>query len=726
MQFLERAEAIIKANSYFKVFPLGAMSKLPAIKNYAQEATRDPAKLAYWNKKFPDGNVGIPTDELLVVDSDNKGTKKGRDEILRLDSEGKHLPETFEQLTPTNGNHFFYHPDSPVRQGVDVLGRGLDIRAKGGYVVGFGSKLPNGIYSAIPRPIRSAPEWLVDECKRAREAAPPATPEQLALIEPARAIERAIRYLLTEAPIATSGENGDQCTFAVAAKLKDIGCDAGTAAFLLLEHWNDRCIPPWTPEDIDHKVANAFKYGKNPAGIDAPEIQFASVTSEPKPPDEIDKLNKDHAYIAGNSGFVIHETKNEKDKPFVEVIDLTTFHTNEAAKTYGEGKNIQPLTRAWIKSPRRRTYQKLVFSPERKVPDNFYNLWKGFTVTPLDVAPTPRAEKAFQAFMSHVKENICCGSEELTTWLLAYFGHMIQKPWELPLVSIALRGKKGVGKNAFIDRLGYFLGASYTTLSNRKNLSSNFNAILENKVMVVLDEAFWSGDKQNEGVLKAWVTAPEHVIERKGHEHYPVANCMRLIILANDDWVVPASPDERRFAVFDVGEGKMQNTHFFREMREGMEADNANGYRLLLKYLKELDISPFTVGVAPNTQGLLIQKHQTLSPLIRWWYDCLQVGEILGSDFTGGWPESIKGDSLRKALNSELQERNIRTRIPSSVGTTAELKMLCPSLYSKVKRVENDVGRYYQLPPLAQARKEWEKYIGHEEEWESEDEDLFS
>jgi hypothetical protein len=90
--------------------------------------------------------------------------------------------------------------------------------------------------------------------------------------------------------------------------------------------------------------------------------------------------------------------------------------------------------------------------------------------------------------------------------------------------------------------------------------------------MFALDEAFWSGDKQAEGVLKDLITGRDHVIEHKGKEPYSVANKTRVVIIGNEDWLIPASHDERRFAFFDVGDGRKQDRAFFQSMREGMEA----------------------------------------------------------------------------------------------------------------------------------------------------------
>src|SRR5690606_13114237 len=144
------------------------------------------------------------------------------------------------------------------------------------------------------------------------------------------------------------------------------------------------------------------------------------------------------------------------------------------------------------------------------------------------------------------------------------------------------RGGKGTGKNALVDRVGYLLGNHYLLTSNRRYLVGNFNGHLEHCLLFALDEAFWSGDKQAEGQLKDLITGSHHVIEHKGKEPYSVENCTRIVIIGNEEWLVPSSHDERRFAVFHVGDGRKQDRAFFQAMREGMER---GGYRLLLRYL---------------------------------------------------------------------------------------------------------------------------------------------
>ncbi len=141
-------QALDLAAQGFYIFPLTEKSKIPAVKNWPVKATRNADHIKRWWDNRPDCNIGIFTGRygedqaLLVVDVDNKKDKHGSDELLKLDLEGYDIGEPDMVVeTPTGGQHLIFIVDEAVKQGVDVLGTGLDIRSRGGYIVGPGSEL---------------------------------------------------------------------------------------------------------------------------------------------------------------------------------------------------------------------------------------------------------------------------------------------------------------------------------------------------------------------------------------------------------------------------------------------------------------------------------------------------------------------------------------------------------------------------------------------------------
>jgi len=231
----------------------------------------------------------------------------------------------------------------------------------------------------------------------------------------------------------------------------------------------------------------------------------------------------------------------------------------------------------------------------------------------------------------------------------------------------------------------------------------------------VLDEAFWSGDKAAEGKLKGITTSTDLIIERKGKESYKADNLVRIVVIGNEDWLVPASADERRYAVYEVGEGRKQDNKFFHDMRVNM--DDKGGNRILLHYLKNFDLNSVDVNRAPKTNALLDQKLSSLEPLESWWFDCLVNGHIVDSDFGDSWPEKITTKSFRNAFARNFRERNIRSRVPDERSIGRLFKKFATAPRTKRRDGENTVW-VYKLPELEMARKEWEKYINQEVTWE--------
>lgn len=718
MTLLQHATEL--AEKGLHVFPLIPDSKLPAIKDFPRAATCEPSQLEKWWKQNPDFNIGISTsrfngsEALLAVDVDNKGSKRGNETLLDLECEGKNFPETFEQKTPTGGRHLIYRVKESVRQGRDVLGPGLDIRSKGGYLVGAGSHLAGGFYESEARDLVIAPPWLVETCGKAQHKL--TTPDRVPGIESSRASDRATRYLLEEAPLALEGSGGDQTTYQVACRVMDFGVDPLTALELMAEHWNPRCVPPWVFEELALKVDHAKLYRISPIGSGSVEAAFAGIPTEDETSlSPIQRLNKEYAYIGGSSGYVIRETVDENGQFKIDHIDAQVFHRNLASKFLSFSGKTVPLTEVWMESPERREYDGMVFAPGRKPPSLFYNLWRGFSVTPIS-AP----EKLTQ-FFEHSRMNVCAGDASLHEWLMQYFAHMVQRPWEKPQVALVMRGQKGVGKNVLVETVGSLFGGHFAVTAKRDQVLGRFNSMIENKIFLVLDEAFWSGDRSIEGQLKDLVTGHAHTIERKGFEPYRVTNCLRVAILGNEKWVVPASWDERRFAVFDVGKGRIQDHDFFGSLLEGMDR---GGREALLHYFLTKDISKFQLGMAPATIGLLKQKIQSLKVVQKWWYECLLSGAIEENGEDTPWPSSAAKHRVRSSFERHVKATNVRAVVPSVEEFSVELLECCPSLTLGRNRIDKSLQYTFKFPSLQQARKEWDTFIGFNSTWdESESED---
>lgn len=275
--------ALAHARRGLKVFPLTPNAKTPPlIKAWQEQATTAEKQIREWWNIWPDANVGVECSGLLVVDCDAR--KNGFESLARLEREIGDLGATFEVETPgdgvNRGRHLYYRLSEGVNvsNGADVLGAGLDLKTSRGYVLAAGCRTPNGEYAPFnDEPIVEALPELIARCRAAatpveRITTPIETDEDAA-------IARAVDYLRTREP-AIEGKGGDDWTLKTCMLVKDMGVPEHRMAEALAE-WNARCSPPWQPEDLSVKVANAFQYGRNQPGNLSPEgLGFEVVPEE--------------------------------------------------------------------------------------------------------------------------------------------------------------------------------------------------------------------------------------------------------------------------------------------------------------------------------------------------------------------------------------------------------------------------------------------------------------
>ena len=152
----------------------------------------------------------------------------------------------------------------------------------------------------------------------------------------------------------------------------------------------------------------------------------------------------------------------------------------------------------------------------------------------------------------HIFEVLADGNRAYAEYIFKFAAWAVQNPGDRAEVALVFRGGKGSGKGTFANALKRMFGQHGLQIFNSKHLVGAFNGHLRNCLLLFADEAFWAGDKQGESVLKGLITEPALMIEQKGVDAAPWKNRLHVIMAANADWVVPASHDERRYAMFDA------------------------------------------------------------------------------------------------------------------------------------------------------------------------------
>ena len=283
------------AQDGFRVFPIKANGKTPAVDDWDERATTDLRQIQAWWSGNPRLNVGVATGgKFAVVDADvpkKPGDADGRPslDMLKL----LHMPPSFGVATPSGGEHLYVEVEHEVRNGVKHSKDypGIDTRGMGGYVVGAGSVVDGRLY----RPVGiGGVARAVDELNEKVFAKPHQTnitdkhtpAVNTDLIDHEAFVKDAIYYLENLAPEAIEGAGGNEMTYRVACRVKGYGISEDRAAELMADHWNlTKAFPPWDFDELSMVVGNAYNYSQKPLGADTAAADFGldEITLAPDP-----------------------------------------------------------------------------------------------------------------------------------------------------------------------------------------------------------------------------------------------------------------------------------------------------------------------------------------------------------------------------------------------------------------------------------------------------------
>lgn len=432
----------------------------------------------------------------------------------------------------------------------------------------------------------------------------------------------------------------------------------------------------------------------------------------------MDRMNAEFAFIfVGSKAFILRERPKAPVAERVRYITLAAMHQWSANKFTEYRDHTGKIRSAkfsdrWMSSRRRREYDGVEFHPDpNDAPgtEGYFNLWRGFAVR-----PAPK-RNGYAVFRDHLFTNICNGDPKLYAWVFGFFAHMVQRPRERTGTALVFRGKMGTGKTVVGEAIGSLFPSHFFLVDNARYLTGQFNAHMAQCLLLQADEAVWAGDKEAEGRLRGLITSREQMIEPKGVDPIRLLNFVRIVMTSNEDWVVPAGKEERRFCVLDVSDRCMQNTAYFSEM----EAELANGGReALLHDLLAFDLSTVDFRQIPKTGALLEQKIHSLDPIDGWFLDRLMAGAPTRK--LSEWPREIWTNLVRDDYLEASDRRGVR-RKSSEVEFGTRLKKLMPLLHRKKAFQETPEGLRrvwcYSLPTLKDCRASFEKAVGQAVDW---------
>ena len=442
---------------------------------------------------------------------------------------------------------------------------------------------------------------------------------------------------------------------------------------------------------------------------------IALATADQGPPVDrraeiVEELNQEYALVMVGGGVAILREGTDAEGRFeYRLLSVDAFR--EKLRPQKEFINDKPVPHAsiWLNDGRRREYDGIVFAPGLETP-RFYNLWRD-----TEIVPNPRGAEGCPLFLDHLFHNVCRGEDALFAWVMGWFASIFQFPRAKTGNALVLRGAQGAGKTIVGQIIGALLGRHYTLAGDPRFVTGRFNAHLANCLLLQLDEATWGGDHVATGKLKDLITGDTQMIEFKGKEPITVKNYVRLMISSNNDWVVPAGLEERRFATLDIGEEQMQNASYFRAI---MAEQKAGGDGALLHYLRNFDLSEIDLSQIPRTAALFEQKNASLTPEMSWWLDVLHAAQLPGDRHGEGTSPVAQ---LYAAYLEHARNRGV-TRRTNETALGIFLRRYVPDLTRRKKVLEPGSSRRtycYEFPALPVCRSAFDRAARTSSAWDT-------
>jgi hypothetical protein len=377
-----------------------------------------------------------------------------------------------------------------------------------------------------------------------------------------------------------------------------------------------------------------------------------------------------------------------------DFLDRHEHETIMVRKLKASGEEWAPMSIAkyWLRWPHKNIRRASVFSPRplsAEQEEEYFNLYTGFSREP--------AAGEFPLIDAHFLDIWCNGRQDHYHYLLTWLAHLLQRPWEKPGVALVIKGGKGTGKSTMFEAvLKPILGSLYCKIAHRENLSGRFNIHQLQKLLLVIEESFFYGDHQAEAIIKSLITEQLMLVEPKGVDAYEAETFMRLAFVSNEDHVVPASMDERRFFALEVSDAKAQDHEYFAALHQEIEN---GGLEAFMAHLMDWDIDMDLLRNPPFTETLFKDMLGGFSPFQRWAF------ELLNEDGDIRWGKPVRTATLYehyKAWRENLHDCGVRmqaNRIASVNALTQEVEKLFGFPRKKLDNVWQFV-----LPSRADAR----------------------
>jgi hypothetical protein len=191
------------------------------------------------------------------------------------------------------------------------------------------------------------------------------------------------------------------------------------------------------------------------------------------------------------------------------------------------------------------------------------------------------------------------GDHDMEVYILFWFAHILQKPFENPGTSIILTGRQGCGKDTLGDFFSeWIMGRSYShNYTSTEQFWDRHDCERMGKFFIKIEEASGFLNRQHIGQMKAIITSHTLTINPKGSKALTTSNYNRLFMTTNEGSPVKMEDGNRRFVVSACSSKRVGDYAYWKELRAALF--NKEGAAVVAKFLMGLNLEKFDPQIVP-------------------------------------------------------------------------------------------------------------------------------
>ena len=213
-------------------------------------------------------------------------------------------------------------------------------------------------------------------------------------------------------------------------------------------------------------------------------------------------------------------------------------------------------------------------------------------------------EELISPWINHVRDVIANRNIEVFEYVMNWIAMIIKKPDYKTGIAIVILGEQGTGKNAFFtDIIAELLsGYSNKNITQMESILGQFNASIENKKLIVLNElqSIDITKSLNSDALKSLITDDVVEINQKNENRRVSQNVANFIMVSNNGFPIKIEQHDRRYVVTRTSNKHRGDWEYFNKLSSTFTTEF---YDNLLTYFKHRDTKDFNVREIPNTEA---------------------------------------------------------------------------------------------------------------------------